>query len=72
MAVDIYKRMFFYSPTAAANMKKIEGKGFSLPWVISNGVRKNYTEMVSNPSQVRYSDSIKIAEGDIRSIKYSH
>ena len=25
MSVDIYKRIFYFSPTAAAEMKKVEG-----------------------------------------------
>lgn len=70
MAVDIYKRLFFYSPTAAANMRKIEGPNYTMPWVIANGVKKDFTEMVAKPEQLRFKDSIKITEGDIRTVRY--
>lgn len=70
MSVDIYKRIFYFSPTAAAEMKKVEGLSLKMPWVIANGVKKQFTEMVNKPSRVRYKDSIKIYEGDIRTTKY--
>ena len=71
---DINYRYFYYSPTAADRMKSIEkgmSTNFSLPWVIVNGVRKYYTEIVTSPEQVRFKDSIKIAEGDMRRMSFS-
>lgn len=71
---DINYRYFYYSPTAAEKIKSIE-KGmstdFSLPWVIVNGVRKYYTEIVISPDRVRFKDSIKVAEGDMRRMSFS-
>ena len=71
---DINYRYFYYSPTAAEKIKSIE-KGispdFSLPWVVVNGVRKYYTEIVTSPEKLRFKDSIKIAEGDMRRMSFS-
>lgn len=71
---DINYRYFYYSATAAEKMKSIEkgmNVGFTLPWVVINGVRKYYTEVVTSPDKVRYRDSVKIAEGDIRRMSFS-
>ena len=72
---DVNKRYFFYSPTAAEEIKKIErgmsAKDFQLPWVVVSGVRKNYTEMVASPENLRYKDSVHVAEGDIRRMSFS-
>ena len=71
---NINYRYFFYSPTAAEKIKKIENSissGFQLPWVIVRGVRKYYTEIVTSPEKVRFKDSIKIAEGDMRRMEFS-
>ena len=72
---DVNKRYFFYSPTAAEEIKKIErgmsAKDFQLPWVVVSGVRKNYTEMVASLENLRYKDSVHVAEGDIRRMSFS-
>ncbi len=72
---DVNKRYFYYSPTAAIDIKKVErgmsAKEFQLPWVVVSGVRKNYTEMVASPENLRYADSTKVAEGDIRRMSFS-
>lgn len=71
---NINYRYFYYSPTAAEKIRKIEkgmSSNFQLPWVIVRGVRKYYTEIVTSPDKVRYRDSIKIAEGDMRRMEFS-
>jgi hypothetical protein len=49
----------------------MSAKEFQLPWVVVSGVRKNYTEMVISPEYLRYKDSTKVAEGDIRRMSFS-
>ena len=71
---DMYFRIFIFSREQAEQKKQIDkkmGKLGTLGTVIVNGVPKAYTDIVASMSQVKYSDSIKVTEGDIRKIKYS-
>lgn len=74
MMTDMYYRIFIFSREQAEQKKSIDnkmGKLSKLGTVVVNGVAKSYTDIVANMSQVKYSDSIKVAEGDIRKIKYT-
>lgn len=71
---DMYYRIFVFSREQAEQKKSVDtrmGKLSKLGTVIVNGVPKAYTDIVASMSQVKYSDSIKVTEGDIRKIKYS-
>lgn len=65
-----YMRYFLYSLTQAEQRRKID-KGMSaartiFPKVRVNGIYREYTEMVKNPSDSHYNDARVIAAIDIR------
>lgn len=72
---SIYERCFVYSPTQKDELVRIESKDrvdkFKLGTVIVNGVAKNYTEIVTDMSKVKYPDATLVIKGDIRRIKFT-
>lgn len=71
---DMYYRIFIFSREQAEQKRTIDnrmGKPSKFGTVLVNGVPKTYTDIVASMAQVKYADSIKIAEGDIRKMKYS-
>ena len=73
MAADMYNRIFVYSAQQAAALKQINEKNgdrYHLGTVIVNGAEKQFTSIVRDMSEVKYSDAKKLIEGDIRHIKY--
>ena len=51
-------------------LNKKMNKRFKPGEVIVNGVRKQYTEIVTDPKNSRYSDAVVVIYGDKKSIKY--
>lgn len=71
---DMYHRIFIFSREQAEQKKKLDnrmGKLSKFGTVMVNGVPKTYTDIIASMSQAKYADSIKIAEGDIRKMKYT-
>lgn len=70
----IYYRYFVFSRTQMEVLKdRYErlGKDIEFGKVIVGGIKKEYTDILLDMSQAKYSDSIKVAEGDIRRIIYT-
>ena len=64
---------FMFSKTQLDKRIEIEkkmSKRFKPGEVIVNGVRKPYTEIVTNPKNSRYSDAVIVTYGDKSKIKY--
>ena len=51
-------------------MEKKMGKKFKPGEVIVNGIKKQYTEIVTNPKNSRYSDAVVVTYGNKNNIKY--
>lgn len=74
MASDIFKRYFVFSKEQMDKRKAIEesrGRRIQFGTVLVNGVYKVYTDIVTDMSKCRFGDSILVAEGDIRRMKYT-
>lgn len=75
MTFSIYERCFVYSPTQKDDLirtRQINStRKIKLGTVIINGVPKDYTDMITDMSKARYSDSILVAKGDIRRMKFT-
>lgn len=74
--ISMYKRYWVYSETEAGLLQKtnqnLNYDKMSLGKVINeNGIIKNFTSIVSKKSNIRYSDSIIVMEGDIRQVRYT-
>ena len=71
---DIYYSYFVFSSTQMAALKERYnklGKDIEFGKVVVGGVKKEFTDILLDMSQAKYSDSIKVAEGDIRRIIYT-
>ena len=71
---DIYYRYFVFSRTQMEALKERYnklGKEIEFGKVVVGGVKKEYTDILLDMNQAKYSDSIKVAEGDIRHIIYT-
>ena len=72
---NIYHRIFIFSQTQMDQMMEMEKRrGNVTPIfasVIVNGVKKTYTDIVTDRRNIRYPDSRVLIEGDIRSIKHT-
>ena len=71
---DIYHRIFVFSRTQMEALKERYnklGKEIEFGKVVVGGVKKEYTDILLDINQAKYSDSIKVAEGDIRRIMYT-
>lgn len=67
-------KYFMYSSTQFKKRKEIEakiGRKYIPGVVIVNGTPRQYTEIVSSPSNSRYSDALILISGDINTIKYT-
>jgi len=75
MSNIIYDRCFIYSREQQETKTNIEtSAGRSKPKfgsVIVKGVPKIYTDIITSMDKARYSDSILIIKGDIRTIKFT-
>lgn len=67
---DMYNRVFIFSREQMEQKKKIEGREVQFGTVIVNGTKRIYTDIVLNMNSVKFSDSQKLIEGDIRKIRY--
>lgn len=66
-------RYFLFSSSQMKLRQEVEsklGRIYSPSLVLVNGEYKQYTEIVDDPNDSRFSDSIIVTYGDIRSIKY--
>ena len=75
MAEDDYIRYFMFSASQMKLKKEIAeklGRELVLGTVIIKGEAKQFTEIVKNPNSMRYSDAQIVAQGDIRTIKYTN
>ncbi len=66
-------KFFMFSSSQMKMRKEVEaklGKVYNPSLVLVNGEYKQYTEMVNDPKNARFSDSIIVTSGDIRHIKY--
>lgn len=72
---NIYERCFVFSREEMDKIVSLEtSNGRPAPklgTVIVNGVQKQYTSIVTSMDRARYSDSICLIKGDIRTIKYT-
>lgn len=69
-----YNRYFIYSHEQMKLRREIEnklGRDLVLGTVIVKGEKKNYTEIVTDLSNVRYADAEIVTYGDIRNINYT-
>ena len=74
-AIKNYMRYFIYSPSQMKIRRDIErklGRNLVLGTVIVKGEQKQYTEIVSDLQNVRYSDAEIVTYGDIREIVYTN
>lgn len=70
---DIYYRYFVFSRTQMDDIRRRNaklGREVEFGTVVVGGVKKEYTDILISMDQVKYPDSIKVAEGDIRFIGY--
>ena len=72
---SIYTRCFVFSQTQRQQILDIATKmGTSQPKVgkvVVNGVYREYTEIVRDMTQCRYTDAILVTKGDIREMKFT-
>ena len=64
---------FMFSKTqldSRIQLEKRMNKKFKPGEVIVNGVRKQYTEIVTDPKNSRYSDAVVVIYGNKKDIKY--
>jgi hypothetical protein len=47
------------------------GRTTKLGTVLVNGIPKHYTDILTSMANCKYSDAIKVIEGDIRKIHYT-
>lgn len=69
-----YMRYFMFSSEQNKLMQKIEsnlGRERKPRTVIVKGEQKTFTNIVNDPSEMRFSDAIEVAYGDIREMKYT-
>ena len=69
-----YMRYFLYSREQMKIKKAVEerlGKTFKLGTVIVKGIAKEYTEITTDPVNIKFSDAEVIVYGDIRELKYT-
>ena len=69
-ASSMYYRYFVYSAEEESLKEKIHGLNASFGTVSVRGVPKRYTSIVRHPNEAK-ADSIIVAKGDIRKIKYT-
>ena len=72
--VKNYMRYFMYSTEQMKLKRTIEkrlGRDLVLGTVIVKGEQKQYTEIVTDPKNVKYSDAEIVVYGDIRELKYT-
>ena len=67
---SIYYRYFIYSAEEEALRQKVYGNNATFGTVMTFGVPKRYTSIVTNLDNIK-SDAIVVAKGDIRRIKYT-
>lgn len=73
MSNDSNIKFFMFSVSQMNMRKDVEsklGKKYEPSLVLVNGVYKQYTEIVNDPKEARYSDAVLVTSGDIRYIKY--
>lgn len=72
---NIYKRYFIFSRTQMQNtinlQKQRGGIAPKFGEVIVNGSPKIYTDIITSPDNIRYSDSKILLAEDIRMVKYT-
>ena len=69
-----YMRYFLYSREQMKLKKSVEeklGKTFKLGTVIVKGLPKEYTEITTDPTNIKFSDAEVVVYGDIRELKYT-
>jgi hypothetical protein len=69
-----YMRYFLYSREQMKIKKSVQeklGKRFKLGTVIVKGLPKEYTEISTDPKNVKFSDTEIVVYGDIRELKYT-
>lgn len=69
-----YFRYWLYSSSQMEFQKRMEenmGKRYKVGTVIYQGKRRNYTELSTSPTSSQYSDAKIVAQGDMRTIKYT-
>lgn len=73
--MSIYNRIWIYSATEEEYLrnshKGLSSKKFKLGIVVVNGIPKNYTSIIKNMDNIKFSDSTVITTGDIRKVKYT-
>lgn len=72
---SIYTRYWVYSAEEANKllrvMKTSSSSKSKLGTVIKNGSPRQYTSIVTDPSMIKYSDSVIVMTGDIRTVKFT-
>lgn len=66
-------KYFMFSATDAkskAEIAKKIGKDYHPGEVLTNGIYKQFTEIVDNPTNTRFTDSVIVTSGDIREMIY--
>ena len=69
-----YMRYFLYSREQMNIKKSVEeklGKTFKIGTVIVKGLPQEYTEITTDPVNIKFSDAKVVAYGDIRDMKYT-
>lgn len=70
-----YTRYFMYSQEQMKLKRSIEtklGREYVMGTIIVKGEQKPFTEIVTSIGNMRYSDAVIVAYGDIRELKYTN
>ena len=73
---SIFHRIWIYSKSEAEQMRKtskdLSSQEMAFGSVVTNGgVAKPYTSIVRKREDIAYTDSVIVAEGDIRKVHYT-
>lgn len=63
--------IFIFSQQQMQERIRILGKETKFGTVVVNGTRKTYTDIVKSMSNLKFSDSYKLIEGNLNDIKYT-
>lgn len=63
--------IFIFSQQQMQERIRILGKETKFGTVVVNGTRRTYTDIVKSMSNVKFSDSYKLIEGNLNDIKYT-
>lgn len=71
--MSLYERYFVYSQDQKNELFNVlkSAKRPKLGTVVVNGVAKEYTDIIVDMKKARFADTILVAKGDIRKMKFT-